>query len=265
MTRGHLAEMQGAYDRAAPAWAHGADAVYEQLASAALAGIALGDARVVDVGAGTSAAGRLARRAGAAQVVPVDLSEAMLRAAHSGDTAPVGLVGDATALPLASERFDVCLALCLLSHLVEPAAGLVEMRRILRPGGALVATSFSAGEPHPAKQIVDRVMAGFGFRAPAWYRRMKAGAEAIVDDPVRLAALATGAGFASVSIVGVSVSTGMSAPADLVAWRVGMAHLAPFVARMDGADRTRALREAQDALAGAPPLVVDVNVATATR
>ena len=46
--------------------------------------------------------------------------------------------GDATAIPLANDTFDVVTCQTLLMHLARPADALHEMVRILRPGGLLV-------------------------------------------------------------------------------------------------------------------------------
>jgi hypothetical protein len=55
-------------------------------------------------------------------------------------------------------------------------------------------------------------------------------------------------------------------PGDLVAWRLGMAQMAPFVARLDPDRRTALAQRAIDLLGDAPPLVrsVIVLIATAT-
>jgi len=67
--------------------------------------------------------------------------------------------GDATAIPLPDNSFDVVTCQTVLMHLAQPMDALPEMRRILRPGGLLVCvepnnlwnhmafTSLSAGEP----------------------------------------------------------------------------------------------------------------------
>lgn len=73
------------------------------------------------------------------RLVGLDRSVGMLRAV--GD-ARVGLVaGSADALPLRSGSVDAGLAMHMLYHLPEPAAGLRELRRVLRPGGRLVVST----------------------------------------------------------------------------------------------------------------------------
>ena len=50
------------------------------------------------------------------------------------------VVGRAEAVPVASESFDVVLALDVLEHLDDDAAGLCEAVRLLKPGGLLLVT-----------------------------------------------------------------------------------------------------------------------------
>jgi len=94
--------------------------------------------RLLDVGCGT---GHLAGELLAAghRVTAVDrLPEAL--AAARADTRDVGLLrADAGRLPLRSGAFDAVTMLDVLEH-VDDAAALVELRRVLRPGGVLVLT-----------------------------------------------------------------------------------------------------------------------------
>jgi hypothetical protein len=68
----------------------------------------------------------------------------------------------------------------------------------------------------------------------------------------------------------VSVPTGLATPAELVAWRLGIAHYAPFLRSLDAAGRAAARRAAERAVAaaidvatGGGPLVVEMVVLTA--
>ena len=54
-------------------------------------------------------------------------------------------------LPFASATFDVITMLAVLEHLVEPAATLAEIRRILKPNGTLTITVPS----HAAKPVLE--------------------------------------------------------------------------------------------------------------
>ena len=59
------------------------------------------------------------------------------------------------------------------------------------------------------------------------------------------------------------VPTGLNTPADLVSWRLGMAHAAPFVRELDPPDAAALRRTAERAVAGTGPLVVAMTVLTA--
>ena len=58
------------------------------------------------------------------------------------------VVGDALSLPFAAETFDLVLMIEVLQHLPEPARALAEARRVLAPGGVLVATARQAWRTH---------------------------------------------------------------------------------------------------------------------
>ena len=166
---GLSADLGAAYEAAAAGWARGPEQVYAPLARALLAasGVPAAGLRVLDLGAGTGAAGRAALAAGAASVVSADLAPGMLRqcaaAAH-----PV--LADAAALPFRDGCFDLVLAAFCLNHLGDGAAALGEARRV---GGRLAASFFAPGWAHPAKAAVAAVLRRFGYRPPAWYTAMQ--------------------------------------------------------------------------------------------
>lgn len=102
--------------------------------------------RVLDVACGTGlvtlAAARAVGRAGHA--LGVDLSERMVEAARARALAsgvePVTFARmDAERLDLSEASIDVALCALGLMYLPEPEAALRELRRVLRPGGRLVA------------------------------------------------------------------------------------------------------------------------------
>jgi ubiquinone/menaquinone biosynthesis C-methylase UbiE len=76
------------------------------------------------------------------KVVGVDISAAMLAVgrdwAPQAGAAPIDYVeAPATSMPLADARFDVAYCQQGLQHMADPHAALLEMRRVLRPGGRL--------------------------------------------------------------------------------------------------------------------------------
>ena len=91
---------------------------------------------VVDIGCGD---GELARRLPAAWPwVGVDRSPTMLARAPKPATQ-----GDARALPFPDETFGAVAMLWMLYHLPDPETALAEARRVLKPGGLLMASTNS--------------------------------------------------------------------------------------------------------------------------
>jgi demethylmenaquinone methyltransferase / 2-methoxy-6-polyprenyl-1,4-benzoquinol methylase len=131
------------YDLANTVFSLGQDRAWRQAAARA-AGLA-GGQTAVDVACGTGAPTReLAASAPSATVLGVDFSREMVRRA-AGAPGPVAafLVGDALRLPLRDASVDVVTIAFGLRNLPEPGRGLLEFRRVLRPGGRLVVCEFS--------------------------------------------------------------------------------------------------------------------------
>lgn len=112
--------------------------------------------RLVDVGCGAGAGRYLtAAHERGAQAIGLDLSAGMRPA----------VVADATALPIAGRSADVVLACHMLYHLAEPQAALDELRRVLVPGGRLVATVIGPGHLQEIDRIWTALVAGAGLDA----------------------------------------------------------------------------------------------------
>jgi SAM-dependent methyltransferase len=95
--------------------------------------------RIVDVGCGDGGGlGRWARARGF-DYLGFDISESALAKARSLGLA-VERIDDAAALPLADGSESAVACLEVLEHLMNPIASAAEIRRVLRPGGLLVAT-----------------------------------------------------------------------------------------------------------------------------
>lgn len=248
-------EIGEAYNRSANAWRRGPARLYARLAEAWFGHppAPIEGAVVLDAGAGTGVAGDAARARGAKQVIAVDLAAAMLPTP--------AVVADLTRLPFRDHAFDLAVAGFVLGHLPEPEAGLRELRRV---APALLASAFEEGWKHPAKQVVERVLERHGYRPPPWYAAFKGGSERTVGDRLRLASLARAAGYSDERVDRIEVVLGRLEPAELVAWRLGMAHHAPFLATLAPSSRDAIRREAEKRLAGGSEVVVPVLVLSAT-
>ena len=255
--------LRAGYDAVAGDWAGGPGAMYGPLAAAlvAAAPVPAAGRLVLDLGAGTGVAGRSALAAGARQVVRADLSEEMLR--RGGGGSPVA--ANAVALPFRDRSFDLVLAAFCLNHLDAPDSGLAEARRVSE---ALAASTFAPGWTHPAKDAADGAVRSFGYQPPAWYEALAPGERA--SDPETLAGLAAAAGFTRVQVTTLAVPTALVTPAELVSWRLGMAHYATFLRSMDAAGRAAVRRAAEQAVTAVTradagdPLVVSMVVLSAS-
>ena len=166
-----LAFARHGYEDAATAWAEGAELVYGPMAEALLARAPdLTGRLVLDVGAGTGAVSRRLLAAGA-RALAVDASWPML--AHRATSRPPAVVGDIGRLPLVDDAVDGAAAAFVLNHLADPVAALVEVRRVVRPGGFIVASVFSQADPPAAKAAIDGALAKAGWEPPEWYRFLK--------------------------------------------------------------------------------------------
>ncbi len=253
------AGLRAGYDDAADGWDGGPGPMYARLATAlvAAAPVPLAGALVLDLGAGTGAAGCAALAAGARHVVGADLSEDMLR---SGGDGGHKVAADAVALPFRDHSFDLVLAAFCLNHLASVAAGLAEARRV---GAALAASVFGPGWTHPAKDAIEAAVRSFGYRPPAWHTALAPGSRG--SDPQELAGHAAAAGFSRVRVDTTDVPTRLATPAELASWRLGMAHMAPFMRSLDPSGRAAVLRAAEQAAAAvAGSLVVSMVVLTAS-
>ena len=81
------------------------------------------------------------------RVLGFDFAPAMLKCAQAKRRAAGGpsfAVADALAMPVRSASFDVVTVAFGLRNLVDPAAGIAELARLLKPGGRLVVLEFFA-------------------------------------------------------------------------------------------------------------------------
>ena len=156
--------------------------------------------RVLDLAAGTGTSSEPFAARGAV-VVPCDFSLGMLKVGKQARPALPFTAGDATRLPFADDAFDAVTISFGLRNIVDPVAGLREMRRVTRPGGRLVVCEFS----HPTYAPVRTVYLEYLMKAlPAIARAVSSSPDAYVylaeslrawPDQAGLAALIEEAGW----------------------------------------------------------------------
>jgi len=249
-----------AYDESAAAWRRGPEAVYDRLARAmiSVSPVELADALVLDVGAGTAVAAAATLAGGASTAIASDIAPEMLRRRPAGMPA---IVADGAHLPFPDRTFDLVTAAFSLGHMADPVAALTEIRRV---AAGVVASAFTPGPGHPAKAAVDEVFGRHGFTLPSWYRHQKDELEPRVDDPDALRRLGHAAGFWHVEVHHFEVDSGLESPRAVVEWRLGMAHLAPFVAGLAPDRLAQARTEAEEAVAPLLPVRISMLALSAS-
>lgn len=260
------AGIAAAYSAAGTAWRDGPALVYDRLAEDLVARcpVPVAGASVLDIGSGTGAGSRAARRAGARSVLAVDLAAGMLEVDRA--TRPPAAVGDATRLPFRPASFDVALAAFSFNHLADPAAGLAAAARVVRPGGAVVASAYAADDGHPVKAAVEAALQGEGWEPDPWQVEMHRdrAPRLASEDGARL--VARGAGVdEGATIETVRVPFPDLTPRDWVAWRLGMAQHAGFVERLGPARRAAVVDRALELLGADPPPLERVVVVISVR
>ena len=125
--------------------------------AADVAAVAPEGARVLEVGCGPGRLSiRLARQHGL-EMTGLDLDPAMIARAQANTNRPGNgdqrrpsfLVGDMAALAFPDRSFDLVVSTLSMHHWADPAAGLTELGRVLRPGGRALIWDFRPGvRPH---------------------------------------------------------------------------------------------------------------------
>jgi SAM-dependent methyltransferase len=121
---------------------------------------------VADVGCGNGVyLAELARRGQAGNLIGVDMSAGMLRAARQRAHDAALIAADATALPFRDSSIDLTLAMHMLYHVREPGLAARELRRVTRPGGRLV-VGLNAGDHHrELRALITAGLADLGHHA----------------------------------------------------------------------------------------------------
>lgn len=148
--------------------------------------------RVLDVGTGTGAlVPEIVAFAPAASVIGVDPAAGMLRIASTAGARLA--VMDAMSLGLATGCVDVAVMAFVLFHVPDPVGALAEIRRVLRPGGALAIATWLDDPVPPAGQLWDAELDRHGALDPNPQPRR----DELMNSREKLARLLAEAGFAA--------------------------------------------------------------------
>jgi SAM-dependent methyltransferase len=169
------------------------------------------------------------------------------------------------ALPFAGDSFDVTVAAFSLNHLTNPEAGLAEAARVTRPSGVVLASAYAADDFHPVKEAVESTLAARGWSPEPWYQAVRAttAPKLATVDAGRAAAAAAGL---DADVVAIRVPFPDLDAGALVAWRLGLAQHAPFVASLPAEEQNFIAAEALERLGeGWPPLERSIVLVIARR
>lgn len=160
--------------------------------------------RILDIAAGTGTSSAAIARSGA-EVTALDFSPGMIEVGRKKHADVEFVEGDATALPFADNSFDAVTISFGLRNIQDAKAALVEMHRVLKPGGRVVICEFSkppraifrAGYGAYMKYVMPAVV-GAASSNPGAYRYL---AQSIADwpDQQTLSQWIRGAGFTRVA------------------------------------------------------------------
>jgi len=222
--------------------------------------------RVLDVACGTGIVARLAaERMGSGHVVGLDINPGMLAVArslpHSSKPTIEWHEGSVLAMPFPDGLFDLCLCQLGLQFFPDQVAALREMHRVLRAGGRLALSAFSAIEDTAVtKGLADALDSRVAPGASAVKR-----AEHSLADIEELRRLAIEAGFREPAVHAVQKTIRFPSPRLYVAIQLTATPLARLVAGMDRGAREALADEVASDLVAALGGGLDEELVSPTR
>jgi SAM-dependent methyltransferase len=199
-----------------------------------------------------------------ARVDAVDASSEMLAELTRQTALRVSTtVADIRDLPMPDASYDVATAAFVLNHLPDPERALAELARVTRPGGQVLATTFGTDEP-PVKAAIEQVLQAHGWSPPDWYLDAKARTMPLTATVAAFGQVAQLAGLSAHRVVSVQVGFEDMEAQAVAAYRLGMAHTAPFVNQLPEPERVQLTHDAIRAAQATAPLELTMLVLIAT-
>lgn len=209
--------------------------------------------RVLDVAAGTGESTLMAaqRVGGRGYVLATDQSSSMLSVAaemarKESRTNVETRVMNAENLELDVDSFDAVICRQALMLFPNPAKGLTEMRRVVKPEGKVAVTVFSALEKNPYQGIVFAIVQRLGNIPPPspgepWMFAL--------GDPGVLEDLYRRAGFLNVSVQTIPIQRRFPSAADAIQrMRTGAGEMRELMNRLNETERETAWVEIEEQL-----------------
>ena len=191
--------------------------------------------RWIDVGCGSGAFSQLlVDRCAPAEVRGIDPSEGQLAFARTRPAARLAQFqrGDAMALPFPDDRFDAAVMALVIFFVPEPAKGVAEMVRVVKPGGIVAAYAWDMeGEGYPGEAMRA------GLREMGITPPLPPSCSASRIDALR--ELWTGAGLTGVDTRVITVSRTFDDFEDFWSTNLRAGSIGPVVAAMPPADAER--------------------------
>ena len=141
-----------------------------------------------------------------------------------------------------------------INHVPDPQRAFAEAARVVAPGGGVLVSAYSSDDDHPVKAAVDRAAREAGWSPDPWVDEVRSGAAPRLATARGAVSAARKAGLRGEASVVEVVFPDLGA-SDLVAWRLGMAGVAPFVTALPR-DQRQHLEERALELLGEPEVLI---------
>jgi ubiquinone/menaquinone biosynthesis C-methylase UbiE len=188
--------------------------------------------RWVDIGCGNGAFTQLlVERCVPIAVEGVDPSEGQLAFARKRLTTPVAMFrqGDAMALPFPDGTFDAAVMALVVFFIPDPARGVAEMARVVRPGGLAAAYVWDIVNGGGPVEVIVTQMKGMGYTPPR-------APQAEASTPEGLHALWMGAGLVELEARVIRARRTFDDFEDYWSTTISAPNLAPMLTAMATAD-----------------------------